>query len=341
MSKNRPKRPSKAAVARQLEQVQAQLAPRELPADLAAVIAGYQPKKPRVRPMDAIRPFLTEAFSASNVIGVKSVRAHCTHLTELATYAISRGVPLTVKDVLTTELIDEHVRVGMPDNSDRNRQLRRTLLMNVAKAANPGPTAPVALTPIQRTAIRPCYTPFELATLKRVCQIQPTDARSRDLVAMVCLGAGAGLDSVDLRHLWFKNIHYRGAGRGYLINIAGPRPRTVPLRASYEALMAEVVRGRHPDDLVLGKEEHRRDVTAHIAQRAALYKAPHIEQARLRATWLADVMTDPIPVALILHAAGLKSARSMTDLLPHLGPWLEHKNLHKTGAINGDSEATR
>lgn len=47
----------------------------------------------------------------------------------------------------------------------------------------------------------------------------------------------------------------------------------------------------------------------------------------MRATWLADLMTDSIPIAVILQAAGLKSARTLVDLLPHLGPWCELKRL--------------
>jgi hypothetical protein len=38
-------------------------------------------------------------------------------------------------------------------------------------------------------------------------------------------------------------------------------------------------------------------------------------------------MTDSIPLAVILQAAGLKSARTLAELQPHLGPWLEHKGL--------------
>ena len=41
---------------------------------------------------------------------------------------------------------------------------------------------------------------------------------------------------------------------------------------------------------------------------------PHIEASRLRTTWIAELMSEAIPVQVILHAAGLKSARTLTDL---------------------------
>jgi hypothetical protein len=38
-------------------------------------------------------------------------------------------------------------------------------------------------------------------------------------------------------------------------------------------------------------------------------------------------MTDAVPIGVLLQAAGLKSARTLVDLMPHVGPWLEHKGL--------------
>ena len=43
-----------------------------------------------------------------------------------------------------------------------------------------------------------------------------------------------------------------------------------------------------------------------------------IEQSRLRATWLARLMTAAVPLQVVLTAAGLRSARTLADLLPHL-----------------------
>ena len=43
-------------------------------------------------------------------------------------------------------------------------------------------------------------------------------------------------------------------------------------------------------------------------------------------------MTDTVPIGVLLNAAGLKSARTLVDLVPHLGPWLEHKGLSTPAA---------
>ena len=42
-----------------------------------------------------------------------------------------------------------------------------------------------------------------------------------------------------------------------------------------------------------------------------------IDTYRLRSTWLVALMCSPLPLACLLAAAGLRSARTLTDLLPH------------------------
>jgi hypothetical protein len=214
----------------------------------------------------------------------------------------------------------------MPDASDHLRLERRRKLLNLARKVNPGPTTPTRMTPISHVSVKPCYSPAEMAAILRVSWVQPTENLQRWLALIVALGAGAGLDSPDLRYLWVRHITDRRA-HGIWIDVPGPRPRTVVVRQPYEALLRSALYGRKPDGLAIGRVLGRRNITSHTIKRAALYKIPHIEQSRLRSTWLADLMTDPVPIGLLLKTAGLKSARTLIELLPHLEPWLAHKDL--------------
>ena len=70
--------------------------------------------------------------------------------------------------------------------------------------------------------------------------------------------------------------------------------------------------------LLLGRDAHRRNITAHIVGNAVtLGSAVHIEQTRLRSTWLTELMCAPVPLAVVLSAAGQVSARTLIELLPH------------------------
>lgn len=325
-SPKRKKRPSKAAVARLRAEVEARPSARDLPPALTAVIDDYRPARVSDSTMARIRPFLHTAITASALTGQESVRKHCTHLTRIAAFALERGVTLEVTTVLTTTFIDEYIRVGMADEKDHLRAERRRRLLAMASTANPGPDVPAKLTPVGHSAIKACYSPTELAVITRAARVQPTEVRQRDLAIVVALAAGAGLDSVDMRDLHTEHIEDLG-DEGVLVHVQGPRPRTVPVRARFETLLREAVADLPAGALLLGRKHDRRNTAARATERASLHNVPHIEPARLRATWLADLMTDSIPLAAILKAAGLKSARTLSELQPHLGPWLEHKGL--------------
>ncbi|MGY1618169.1 hypothetical protein ACI797_15630 [Geodermatophilus sp. SYSU D00691] len=323
----RPRKPSKAAMARHLAQVQAQHEQeRELSPALAQLVDDYAGAGYTAVQMAAIRPFLRTVITASTLTGAESVRKHCTHIAGLAAYAIRRGVTLEPVQVLTTAFIDEYVRRGMTAVGDSVKAERRRRLLALARTVNPGPTTPARLTPIGHSAVKPPYTPTELAVITRVCRTQPTEAKRRDLSTVVALGAGAGLDSIDLRHLYTEHIEDLGAD-GLQVHVQQPRPRIVPVRSRLEDRLRSAVDGRRSGELVLGDKVDRRNTAARAVENAALYNVPHIEAARLRATWLADLMTDTVPIGVLLNAAGLKSARTLVDLVPHLGPWLEHKGL--------------
>jgi len=325
-TKSTPPRPaSKAQALRHRQALAAQAAsPKVLPRELAKIVADFDIARYGTT-TQPVRPFLAEAIRRSNVTGVESVRKHCRHITALAVFTDAQGLPLTIETALTTDNIDDYIRRGMTGESD-NRLERRRRLLWVASAANPGPNTPARLSPISYDAVKPPYTPMERAAIMRAARTQPNPRAGEQLAAIVALGFGAGGDSVDLRDLRIRDI--TGDDQtGAVVAFHGPRPRIVPVRRVAEDLLLGAVHGRSAEELVIGRKQGRRNTAARVVEDAALYKIPHIEPGRMRATWLADLMTDPIPIAVILQAAGLKSARTLVDVLPHLGPWCELKGL--------------
>ena len=322
----KPRKVSKAAALRHRQALAAQTAANQvLSPQIAAIITAFDITRYGTS-TQPVRPFLMEAIRLSNLTGQESARKHCRHLTALAVFSDANGLPLTVAKVLTTDNIDDYVRRGMAGESDDNKLERRRRLLWVASAANPGPNTPAKLRPVGYSAVKPPYTPKERATIVRAARTQPNPRAGEQLAAIVALGFGAGADSVDLRELWIRDI--TGDERiGLQVAFHGQRPRVVPVRRIAEPLLLQALANRRPDELVIGRKQDRNNTAARVIEDAALYKVPHIEPARMRATWLADLMTDPIPIAVILQAAGLKSSRSLVDVLPHVGPWCEFKGL--------------
>ncbi len=98
----------------------------------------------------------------------------------------------------------------------------------------------------------------------------------------------------------------------------GTRPRVVVVRRSYEELVRAGMLGLKPDNLLIGEKVSRKSITGSVLATAEILgNAPFIEQARMRSTWLTHLMISAIPLAVIMSAAGLESARSLTDLLPY------------------------
>jgi hypothetical protein len=323
------KRPSKASVLRNRQRLKEQQAHKpELDPKAAELIDSYTSKTLAVEDMPVIRPFMRRVIETSDLTGLESIRNHRTHIAALAGYALHRGLPLEPAVVLTTSFIDEYISTGMAGFDDHVRAERRRRLLNLARNVNPGPDCPARLTPIAHVSVRAPYTPAELAVITRVALVQPTPAKARQMCAAVGGGAGAGAAAVDYRHLRVGAIHDLG-DLGVEIHMPGPRPRVVPVRRSLEHLVRFAIADRPAHQLLLGRDEDRRNTAARAVENAALYRVPAINQARLRSTWLADLMTDSVPIGVLMRAAGLQSARTLVDLLPHLDPWLEAKGLRQ------------
>jgi hypothetical protein len=138
------------------------------------------------------------------------------------------------------------------------------------------------------------------------------------MCACVGLGLGAVLDATDLRQLRARHVADLAAD-GIRIEVPGAKPRTVWVRQDYETLVRIGLEGLAADRLVIGEKVDRRNAACSVFTRAVIVgNAPDIEQSRLRTTWLAALLTARVPLPVIMDAAGLKGARTLTDLLPYL-----------------------
>jgi len=173
--------------------------------------------------------------------------------------------------------------------------------------------------------IDPPYTPAECDQFVWLALSQPTEARSRNACFLIGLGLGAGLGSSDLRLIQRKHIATRMTADGttYLVvTVPGANGRTVPIRHQYAELVTralELSADEGPEALVLGKKATRRNVTyvaSHGMVTARRGRGVDIQTHRLRTTWLFACMNAAVPLADLLRMAGLKSARSLGDLLP-------------------------
>jgi integrase len=170
--------------------------------------------------------------------------------------------------------------------------------------------------PVGHKTVSDPYTKEEMAIITRVARNQqsPNVTRQLAFVLGACRGAGAGAS--ELRALRRKNVDDRGEEGVFITLGEGATKRTIPIRREWEAQMRRGIEGLSPSSLALGTVRNRRNIAGEIIDRTVALgnSCPHIEAGRLRTTWIAELMSEAIPVQVILNAAGLKGARTLTDL---------------------------
>lgn len=293
--------------------------PHPLPAEFVNWLrTQYLPDDPRLQALwPKLLPFVEEALTRSRIRGEASLHRNVTHLVYFSGWLAERGLPLHVGTSLVRRHIDEYCRVGMPGNSDKSRSDRRGRLRGIADHVNPE-QAPDPTQSIARPSVRPPYAADQMAAFRRLAPRQPTADLARQTCLCVGVGGGAGIDSPELKLLLGSHVVDLGED-GIRIDVPGPRARTVWILREYEELVRRGLVGIRPNQPVLGRKQNRANVASDVYARAKIYgHLPALDQSRLRTTWLATLLTRPVPLAVICAAAGLKSTRTLFDLLPHL-----------------------
>ena len=232
----------------------------------------------------------------------------------LACFAERVGLELEPRVVLCEAVIERFVLVGCPAVSPATRRTLRTNVRSLARALERYP--PPAAVPLVREHAQQPYSLTEIDGYLRLAAAQATRARRMRASALICLGAGAGIITGELRHVRGSDIGWRAGG--VLVTVAGARSRAVPVLERYhERLLAAaafagdryVIGGRNPD---------RRNVTDTLS--AALstdVSLPRFKAGRLRSTWLVECAR-AIGLGAFMHAAGITCSQRLGDLAVQL-----------------------
>lgn len=313
------RRPSKAEIRRRIRQHnQPEPDAPAFPPDIAEYLSTYEPRTVDPAKWQTLKPFVLDVLARYEPKpgALEAAKLRLGALVAFAAWAHERGYPLDRQVLLDCELVEAFTdSAGLTGNTAANYRSR---LRGVVAKVHPAGTGISASTAVPHQAIKPPYTPVEIAAIARIARTQPNPSTGRQLCACVGFGLGAGLDSPDIRSLHRRDVHDEGH-EGIRIEVAGRRPRTVWVLAQHEALVRRGLDGLRASELVVGTKASRRNVAASVFERAhILGDAPHFEQSRMRTTWLAHLLTSRVPLPVIMQAAGLTSARTLTDLLPLL-----------------------
>lgn len=313
------KKISRAEARRQAAAHRERLEGQRLPETLEHLLANYQPQRITPKIYAVVRPTLIDIMRRSTTRGEEKFRKQRNNTAKFLAWNVERGQDLDIAALMTPGRIHEFIASAACETlSDVSRAALRSDLKELARQVNPSADGHESTASISRPRIKPPYTAQEAASIVRVARSQSTESRTRQLCACVGLGLGAGLDSTDLRRLSAGDIEAREDGL-LVVHVQGRRARVVPIRDSYVELVQIGVRGLRPSAAVIGASHDRRNVAGRVVAQAVVPSTvPPIEQSRLRATWLAHLLQQPIPILDVLEVAGLRSVQTLVDIARYL-----------------------
>lgn len=301
-----------------------------LPLDVRDAIARYRPRVCTAAQFPLLRDVLRESLTAFAPPNATSgVTGPGAHLARFLVWMLGRperaamGGPISVDELFEPGLVDEYVSVGLEGAPPASRATARAVLRRAIDALG-GAQRQV----LSHSAVKPPYNAEDVARIRALALAQTDPTTRRGVCAVVGLGLGAGLDGRDQRLVCPADIRVHPAehGVGYIVEVRGARPRSVPVLPQYADLIGEALRlhdlqGRSPDQPLFGQAADRRNVTSPVlAQVRAQGHPVEVEVNRLRSTWLLAMMQQPIPLSALMQVAGLQSARTMAELLPYCPP---------------------
>jgi hypothetical protein len=315
----KPPRATAAEMRRRAKEIRDGItAPTPLTASQQEALERYAPSRVDAAVWEAVRAVHGWVMRRSGIKGTTSFVHQCGIVANYLVWRHGTGAPTAVAEAFTFTAIYHYELNGMADLSDNTRRDYIAKLRTIATRVNPGPDAPPRVATNARKVIQPGYTDAEMAAICRVVTRLGSPVVRRQMCAIVGLCAGAGLSPQDLRNLRAGDIDDR-AGDGIVVNVPGARARRTIVRHDFEDMVRTGLKGLGASSLVLGRKVDRRNVTANIIDGAGILEhIPDISAWRLRSTWLLHHMARRVPLGVLLAAAGLDSARTLTDLIQYL-----------------------
>lgn len=296
---------------------------------IMAAISRYRAYRITEPDWQRVRIAVSLMLAAYNPPSPKSVTGLGSIMTGYALWVADRPTrgdktqPVTAAELLSAGLVDLYVDEGLAGVPDASRATARAVLRRTIRGLDAGPKPEK----LAHEGVKPPYTPAETENHKRIALGQPTTAGTRAMCAWVGLGHGAGLDGGDQRAVTPRDITevaLPDGGTALVVDVHGTRPRRVVIRAEFEplirrALQLHAEQGRSDDAPLHGRELTRKNVSTPVKSAAitAYGTGVDIDANRMRTTWLLAMMNAAIPLSVLLAQAGLRSARSLAEILPY------------------------
>jgi integrase len=166
--------------------------------------------------------------------------------------------------------------------------------------------------PVQKatnTLVRP-YSEREITEFRSSAARRSTPARRRNALALLSLGAGAGLRPFELAKALVSDVDIEPSG--LFVRIRGSRPRTVPVHARWEKSLLSAVQDRSGDEFIFTGYRYKGRATD-LFERFAAEEPDELTPlgTRLHSTWVTGQLRAAVPIDIVIHLAGLSNPSSL------------------------------
>ncbi|MFD7417527.1 hypothetical protein ACFVZ3_39825 [Kitasatospora purpeofusca] len=240
-----------------------------------------------------------------------------TALTRLAVFADHHGHPADARRWLDEAVVEHFTATALTGISEASRANYRARL-NAIRTAAFGPRRPGRV-PLSGSRASEPYSRAHKGALWAWAAGQPTEELRRGARVLLALGLGCGLDSPEVIPLRGHDVRVLADG-ACVVAVRGRRARLVLCSRPYEHALAEAARNAGTGWLFRPGSHTRgtNTVTNFTARTTPDSRVPRLVMGRCRATWIVERMDVPVPIPVLLAAAGLDSLHALSRFLPHL-----------------------
>lgn len=291
--------------------------PGSPPPRTAAAIAAYRPRVVG----EAAGGFAREVVGRALPQNVERVRALLFAASRFAAFAEQVGLELCPEALLAEGSIERFILCATQGFSPATVRTLRTNLRHLARALQTHPhPLPRALS---RERAKAPYRPAEIDGYLRLAGAQPTLSRRMRCVALLCLGAGAGVIAGELRQIRGTDVTCRSGGMLVTVRAsAPPRARIVPVLSRFQEPLLAAAAFAGEGLICGGRDPGRRNLSDALCRAlSADPSLPRLQAGRLRSSWLHQA-AQIIGLGAFMAAAGVSCSQRLGDIaavLPQVG----------------------
>lgn len=289
--------------------------------EVLRVVRGFSPKLVSSSRYSKVEDLIRDAVADCHPSSPGRARDMIRYGTYLAAWCDHQGLTLRRNTVFDPEIVEEFIWDLRGHMAEESAGTVASVLRTMSELIGPPVEERIRREVHRGRRLRPPYDESEVTQLFDTAAKARSAKRRHDLTALLVLGLSAGATGQEAANAMPEDVTVeRGAVSVILRRRRRDqtwRERTVTVLPHFESLLIELVNGSAQYLVGGGRARHSRVYDLCDQSRAGRWPVK-LEPARLRATYLAEIASQPNTVLELLDRAGLETFEVFHELLPHL-----------------------